>query len=347
MTATALALALVAAWIPTARRLGLVARPGGRRQHATPTPCAGAAVVLAALAAASLGGLPGLAWIWAGGLAVIGLGLLDDRFGVGVLFKLSGQIAAASLPVIGGGLGPGLISVPGFGLIDLGTLRGPLWILAIVVAMNIMNLIDGHDGLASGLAVIGSATMASLAYVDGRPGDAVLPIAIAAACLMFLVWNRPPARAFLGDQGSLGLGYLLAVAALTSGAKTGAALGLAGGLMALAIPLADALAVATYRLRAGRSPWSADRSHLHHRLARRGVGPWRILVSAWGAAAAWGAYAISLRLWFPKAPQEIALAALIGACLAVVCVLGLKPVRWERPSRGRSVSHHRQLTENP
>lgn len=309
----ALACVLTALWWPLARRLELVAVPDARRRHARPTVCVGAGVCIGAVLAGAFADVPQMAWIGTGAMAVVTLGALDDRFRLGAGVKLAGQVTAAAIPVLGGGVGPAGVSLPMLGAVDLGAARAFIWIGAVVICMNVVNLIDGHDGLAAGLVAIGSFLIVILAALDGRPEDGTLALCVGVAAACFLIVNVPPARVFLGDQGSLGLGYLLAVAALCATAKTGALLGLGGGALAVVIPTADAVAVAAYRMMRRRAPWRADRTHMHHRLANGGSGPWAILARAWGSACLWGALAVGLHVWAPQHRWGV----IAGACAVV------------------------------
>lgn len=325
--------ALTALWWPLAKRLGLVAVPDARRRHRRPTVCVGAGAAAAASVAGVIVGVPSMGWIGLGAAIAVGIGAVDDRFRIGAGVKLVGQVFAAAAPVVGAGLGPSVVSVPALGAFDLGPARAFVWVAAVVIGMNVVNLIDGHDGLAAGLVAIGSFLIVILASVDGRPADATLAVCVGVAAVCVLMVNVPPARVFLGDQGSLGLGYLLTVAALCAAAKTGAALGVGGGALALFVPTVDAFAVAAHRVRRGRAPWRADRSHMHHRLARGGSGPWAVLGRAWASAVLWGAYAIGLHLWGPQHQWDM-LAASGVALLASLVSLSLLRVRW-RPQWSR------------
>ena len=171
--------------------------------------------------------------------------------------------------------------------LDLGALQYPVTMLWIVALMNSFNFIDGMDGLAAGVGAITASTFAILALSLNRGGAAVLAAALAGACLGFLRYNFHPARVFMGDAGSLTLGYLLAVIAIQGVLKTAAAVALLFPTLVLLVPIFDTSFVLLHRIKYGRAPWSADANHLHHRFVRVGFGQRRAALAlyAWCGAA--------------------------------------------------------------
>lgn len=322
--AAVLTLVLIPVLIPVAWRCGLVDHPRGRHAHERPTPLMGAVPTLVALAVicimAPIDDRVRLALI-AGVLVMLVVGLVDDRRGMSPLAKLTGQAVALAIPVLAG-LGPGLITLPGIGGIDLGAGRAVAWILWGLVIINALNLIDGHDGLASGVIVISGATLTAIALLDGRATGAIMAAAVVGGALGFFRFNAPPARVFLGDGGAMGLGLLLAMAAIAGQAKTAAAISLVFPLIVLAAPLLDVTGAIVRRLRRGDAPWHADRGHVHHRLAAAGLSPWGVLGVLLGWCAALGAYALLVRL-FPRDDTRWTLPAVvtlgsIGLLLVVI-----------------------------
>jgi UDP-GlcNAc:undecaprenyl-phosphate GlcNAc-1-phosphate transferase len=223
-----------------------------------------------------------------GGLLVT-VGFVDDRWGLNVVSKLAGQVAAAGV-LVWSGAQISWLPVPGGGTLILTQDQATaLTILVVVATINAVNFIDGLDGLAAG--VVGIAATAffvyyyTLARVVGLPeqaGPALAGAVLAGACLGFVPHNFYPARIFMGDTGSMLLGLLLAYAPISSIASLDYAslteyrfatvnrfpeiLPLIPPLAILVIPYADLLLAVVRRTRAGTSPFAPDRKHLHHRL---------------------------------------------------------------------------------
>jgi len=155
--------------------------------------------------------------------------------------------------------------------------------------MNTVNWLDGLDGLAAGVAAIAALLFAVHSY--GRIGQltvGLFPVALVGACLGFLPWNFYPARVFMGTAGSMFLGYNLAAFSLIAPAK------LATALLVLGIPILDVAWQIMMRLRHGRAPWLADRSHLHHRLFDLGLSQRQVVVGYYGFCAGFGLLALVL-----------------------------------------------------
>lgn len=316
MTAALLALVaagVTAALVPVAgavaRRTGAVDAPGGRRQHRGEVPRLGGLAVAAgaALSAASgrALGVPDLAGLhgdpWALGWlvtasAVIGLvGILDDTRGLRPRTKLAGQVAAAALAVAGG-YAVRLVTLPmADATVDLGVVGLGLTILWIVGITNAINLIDGLDGLAAGVALIASVTLVVISFLEDRTSAALLGACLAGALCGFLPFNLPPARAFLGDSGSLLLGFWLSILSLQALQKTSTAVLIVASILALGLPLLDTALAVGRRLVAGgpTAVFRADRDHIHHRLLRSGHSPRAVLVMLYAACAAGGALAFA------------------------------------------------------
>jgi UDP-GlcNAc:undecaprenyl-phosphate/decaprenyl-phosphate GlcNAc-1-phosphate transferase len=297
--ASVLALWLTPLAARVAMRVGLVdQRPGGRRLHTRPIPFGGGIAMFAAVAVPVLLLHPSLGGrshsILLGACVCAAVGLLDDRFEIHPLVKLAGELAAASIPVAAGATIDHL-TLPLFSPIDLGVLQYPVTMLWIVALMNSFNFIDGMDGLAAGIGAITAGTFAILALSLNRGGAALLAAALAGACLGFLWHNFHPARVFMGDAGSLTLGYLLAAIAVQGVLKTAAAVALVFPTLVLLVPILDTSFVVLHRLKYGRRPWSADASHLHHRFVRVGFGQRRAALALYAWCAMLAACALALR----------------------------------------------------
>jgi UDP-GlcNAc:undecaprenyl-phosphate GlcNAc-1-phosphate transferase len=294
-----MAIALTPATIAFANRFDLLDRPTARKAHTRPVAMLGGVAVflsivlgLAALApfvhplrelAFGPGSLGALAL---GCGLMVALGLWDDLYDMSAFQKAVGQIAIASL-TYWMGFKAGAIELPfGFDLSDAAPISFAVTVVWIVIVANAFNLIDGMDGLASGVSLITSLTVFLLANQYGATVPVIGSLALSGALAGFLRFNLPPARIFLGDAGALSIGYLTAVLALASYQKAPAAVALIVPLLVLGLPLLDTILAI---LRRGLSHLSAhgarglgvrdllsavtraDRGHLHHLLLRNGL----------------------------------------------------------------------------
>lgn len=204
-----------------------------------------------------------------GGAIIIVLGMLDDIFTVKAPVKLLVEIFVACLVVFHGVRIDFIGNLFG-GHINLGAL-GPflsiLWILALI---NTMNLIDGLDGLASGIAAISAVALFIISLILNQTNASPILIAIAGAALGFLRYNFNPASIFMGDTGSLFLGYILAVASIQSVLKSALLISLALPLLSLFIPILDTFLAIRRRLKKKVHIFKADAEHIHHKLIKRG-----------------------------------------------------------------------------
>jgi UDP-GlcNAc:undecaprenyl-phosphate/decaprenyl-phosphate GlcNAc-1-phosphate transferase len=285
MVAFLLALLLTPVVSQAAWWVGAVDRPsGGRRLHERPTPLLGGLAILMAVAipAFALGNRHGLWGVMAGAILMALLGAFDDIHPLHPGVKLLGMLAIASIPAWLD-ITIDHFSLPVLGVHNLGLWQFPLTVLWIVAIANIVNFIDGMDGLAAGFCAIAALTFAVLAASLGRADAAALSAILAGAALGFLRYNFSPASVFMGDAGSLMLGYLLAVLAISGVLKTAAAVSLLFPLVILALPILDTSFVILKRLKYGRPIYEADTSHFHHRFAAIGYSQRRaaLTVYAW------------------------------------------------------------------
>jgi UDP-GlcNAc:undecaprenyl-phosphate/decaprenyl-phosphate GlcNAc-1-phosphate transferase len=283
--------------------LGLVDAPGGRKVHPTAVPrVGGIAIVLASAGAIALSRTEWFplatfsapaptAPLWpvlTGALLVFAIGLADDVASLGVLPKLAVQTLAAAL-VVGSGLLIERLTVGGT-TVQLGVLAYPVTLLWLIVLTNAFNLIDGIDGLATGVAIIAGAACAIILVARGHTMEATVLVALTGAAIGFLPFNFAPASIFLGDGGSLLFGFVLASTAITGWQKGATALAAGVPLLLFALPLADAM-TALLRRAARRPEGSSvsisrvlsqivepDRGHIHHRLAQRGWPTRRVVL---------------------------------------------------------------------
>ena len=214
----------------------------------------------------------------AGAVVIAAVGLLDDVVNLRPRHKLVGQ-AAAALVVIGpGGCVVARLAAFGYGC-DLGWLAVPATLLFFLAAINALNLLDGMDGLLGVVGVVILGTLAALAVGRGDAFAACVALASTGALLGFLVFNLPPATAYLGDCGSLALGLVVATLAVDTG-RRGDAVAPVGLAALLVLPLLDTTAAIVRRKLTGRGVAEPDRGHFHHGLQRRYSGPWPAIAAA-------------------------------------------------------------------
>lgn len=277
-----------------AEKVGALDHPGGRRVQTEPKPRLGGVAIAFGLAlggggaAISLWGRLGstisrnelLALAFGAGVVFL-VGVVDDlsqRGGVSCSRKFFFQLVAA-WPLVHLGWSFEVLRLPVIGQVDLGILGAPLSLLWIVGVTNAINLIDGLDGLAGGVVTIISVSFLGYAILQGNPGTVILMAAVAGACAGFLPHNWHPARIFMGDSGSLTLGFLLAATTVHSSLKAPAAVAILVPILALGVPVMDTLLVMAVRFLdrpknalADRllGMFHADRKHLHHLLSYLG-----------------------------------------------------------------------------
>ncbi len=299
LTAFLLCLLLTPLVRDLALRLQIVDRPDGtRKAHQRPTPrIGGLAIALAYTASFALFLLLPLKARWmifephlpfvarllpVAGL-VFALGLLDDVYGLRPWHKLLGQTAAATLAFHAG---VGVSTVAGVPIDPLWSL--PLTVLWLVACTNAFNLIDGLDGLACGLGLCATLSILVAALVDGNVPLALATAPLAGCLAAFLRFNFNPASIFLGDSGSLLIGFLLGCYGVIWSQKSATLLGLTAPAIAMAIPLGDVLLSVARRWLRRRPIFGGDRGHIHHQLLSRGFTPRRavLLLYATGGLAA-------------------------------------------------------------
>ncbi len=329
------------------QRLGAVTPPGGRHIHTRPTGRLGGLAIFGGTLLALLVTLPihqpaaivrasqtlilavphrplplSVVGILLGAAAITALGALDD------LRPLSGRVKfpliylAAALPVWFG-MTTAFITHPVTGLsVPLGV-AGKVFTVAWLGSMAIaMNSIDGVDGLAAGVAAITGVTLLSAAAQRHDLVTMTLAAAVTGSALGFLRHNFNPARLFLGDSGSMLLGFLLGAAAVQGMVKTATVLSLAIPVLALAIPILDTGYAIVRRYRSGVSIFQPDRGHLHHRLLDRGLSQRQVVVLLWVLSATLGLGGLAAagisRVW-----SLVLLAVIILVLVTVGLRLGL------------------------
>ena len=298
-----------------ALRLGAVDKPGGRKIHLVPVPqFGGISIVLSVLLVVLSAGwfeplndmfsfegrsIPALLW---GSSLIFLVGIYDDLRPIPAWGKFLAQSVAAGI-AIWCGVRIELISTLGTGAIDAGILAVPLTFLWIVGLTNAFNLIDGLDGLATGLGIIAAITSATIFFMGGNVSDGLFLLVLAGALIGFLRYNFHPASIFLGDSGSQFIGYVLAVTAVTGSQKGATALPVIIPLLVFELPILDTflsmLRRALKREEGSRPPrtsmeiwiesakrmFEADRDHVHHRLITMGLSHRAAVLTLYALAA--------------------------------------------------------------
>ena len=298
------ALALVIALLTTpvmgalAWRVGAIDEPRERGLHQFPTPRLGGLAILVAVAVGALVLLPGhhkIHGILIGAAVIAFVGAADDLLELGADFKIAGQVLAAAIPVAFG------VKVTNFTLpfihrVDLSEpLAYTLTILGLVALMNVVNFIDGVDGLAAGVCTIAAITFAVIALSLDRTAAGVLAMITAGAALGYLRHGFHPATIFLGDSGSNLLGYLLGAVAVQGALKTNAVVALLFPLVILAVPILDSSFVLAKRIKYGKPVYKADNWHFHHRFANIGFSQRRTVLYLYGWTLSLALLALALR----------------------------------------------------
>lgn len=214
------------------------------------------------------------------GVLVFAIGLIDDLVGLSARRKLIGQVAAALLACASGVQ----IDVIAGQSIANTWWHDPLTVLWLIACANAFNLIDGVDGLATGVGLVATLTICTSAVWSGNGGLALLTAALSGALLGFLRYNFNPASIFLGDCGSLTIGFLLGCFAIIWSTKATTVLGMTAPAIALCVPFLEIAVSVCRRFLRGQPVFGPDRRHIHHRLLDRGLTPKRVAFVLYGAA---------------------------------------------------------------
>jgi len=339
-----LSLILTLAMRGWARRRGFVDRPGGHKEHAEPVALGGGVAIFLAVLVPILGGVLAAKWavatghvdwlpeyvrphldglagkfglvsaILGGAFALHVLGLIDDVRPLGPWAKLLAQAVVALLLTVGFEIR----AVEALGVVPSVVLTS-LW---IVLVINAFNFLDNIDGLSAGVAAIAASIFACSAMLAGQIFVPAMAWVLVGALLGFLVFNFSPASIFMGDAGSMVVGYLLAVLTVLTTyydpTQQLSPVGVLAPLIVLAIPLYDVLSVIVHRLRAGQSPFRGDRRHFSHRLVKRGMTTRSAVLTIYLATAAASISAIVL----PRVEWSVA-GLIFVQCLCVVLIIAI------------------------
>ena len=295
-------------------RIGAVDKPDARKVHHGLIPRLGGLAMYAGFMVsviATIGFTYEMVGIMVGATFLIAVGIADDVYSLPPKVKLLGQIIAAAIPVVIFNINIEWIDVPRLGIIYLPEIISlPLTIFWIIGFVNTVNLIDGLDGLAAGIATIASIAIALLAFQMGQWVAAAAMVAMTGACLAFLQYNFNPAKIFMGDTGSMFLGYIISAVSVMGSMKTVATAVLIVPLLALTVPITDTLLAIVRRKSSGVPIFSPDKNHLHHRLLAKGLNQKQVVLVMYALTAFFSCTAlivIHLSLWIGIAIVAIAL----------------------------------------
>jgi UDP-GlcNAc:undecaprenyl-phosphate GlcNAc-1-phosphate transferase len=284
---------------------GAIDRPGERKVHRRPVPCWGGLGIYLGFAAALLFVLPHLpqtrevGGLLAGGLVILVVGMIDDWRELSPPVKLAGQVLAAGVAVACG-ISVRFLSNPFGGLLGLKWyLNIPLTIIWLVAITNALNLIDGLDGLAAGIAAISAGVVAYISFSQGMLVAGIGSLFLGAAALGFLPYNFHPARIFMKDAGSMFLGFTLASLAAIGLTKSATAFSLILPILILGLPISDMLLAIIRRAWRGQPIYTPDQEHIHHRLLDLGLSHSQTVLVIYGVNLLLGGSAVLLTLLNP------------------------------------------------
>lgn len=332
LLAMSVTMALIPPLMHVAARFHIVDAPSERKVHGTPVPrVGGIAMAAGTLLALSLSGpfaQPMPAYI-AGVVVLLLFGIWDDRVTLSAGSKLVGQAIAAVLVMTWGDVQISTLTLTErHAVADWIAL--PLTFAFIVGVTNAINLADGLDGLAGGTTLLSLCALALLALTSGSPFVGVVAIVIIGAILGFLRFNTHPARVFMGDSGSQILGFSAGVLAVVLTQDPATPLSSALPLLLLGIPIIDTLMVMTQRILSGRSPFHADRNHIHHRLLALGFDHHEAVMIIYVSQGL-----LFLLAWFFRYESDLSI--LIGFAAFALLTLSLLQAALMRQWRWRAV----------
>jgi UDP-GlcNAc:undecaprenyl-phosphate GlcNAc-1-phosphate transferase len=324
-----------------AARMGLVDRPGGRKQHEGDIPITGGIAMYLGFAIAALAAGPAsgtvVALVTALGLLVF-CGVADDLHDLTPLSKLMMQVFAALLMTSWAGVQVSQLgNLTGLGPVSLHQWSIPFTVICALGTVNAMNMLDGLDGSAGGTALVAALWLAYAAMLQGLAGHAVQLLILAGAVAGFLLWNlrtpwRRQAAVFMGDAGSMMLGFALCWFTIDLSQGANRSLPPIACVWILAVPLLDMARVMFVRLLRRSGIFEADREHLHYFLLARGCSVQKASLIMMGASIATGGIGVGAwRAGVPDSAMFYAFLALLGAILCVAYARELRVRGEDRP----------------
>lgn len=292
--AALLAVLLTPLTIFLAGRWGIIDYPGERRVHTTPIPRLGGAAIYFSFWLALL---VNVSWntmvigLFIGSTLIFIIGLIDDIKGMRPLYKLLGQLISVII-LIFYGLSIEQVTIPLIGTINLGFMGVIFAVIWIVGLVNTVNISDGLDGLAAGICFIAALILFWSANRISQVTASYVMLALAGSAFGFLFYNYHPARVFMGDSGSMFLGYIIGAVSIWGLLKTATVLGLVFPLLVLGMPITDMVFAIIRRSWRGLSIAMADRGHLHHRLLDAGFSQRQAVFLLYGISFCFGLAAV-------------------------------------------------------
>ncbi len=265
---------------------GLLDHPDQRKKHQGSIPLVGGLAMSIAIGIGAVWQFGNEDFFWAffvSTLLVVLVGFIDDWKGLSVTFRFAGQATAVLIVALFTGVQLSQLgNLFGYGLVTLGVLSIPMTVFAVVGMANAINLSDGLDGLAGGLALIATGFLAAAAYLVGMPRELDALLILGGALIGFLFFNmrfpwQQRAKVFMGDSGSLMLGFLLSLAAITLTQNESSSLRPAAVLWFFAFPLLDTVSLMLRRVLKGKNPFHPGRDHLHHILLQVGYSECQVV----------------------------------------------------------------------
>ncbi len=261
----------IAGLTASAHKLKLFDQPdNARKVHSDPKPLVGGLGIVAGVLVTMLLFFPVVKYIsfMFSILLILGIGVLDDRYDISFKVRFLAQIAATAITMnyFRGMQLNSFGDLFGFGAVETGLLAVPLTIFCVLGVINAVNMIDGLDGLAGTISLIAFSGFAFLAWLNGMPSFTLLGLAFAGALAAFLKFNWYPSKLFMGDAGSMTLGFVLAFFSIEITQHPQGQVPPMAALLILAVPITDTLVVMTRRMMNRKSPFEPDRTHMHHTL---------------------------------------------------------------------------------
>jgi UDP-GlcNAc:undecaprenyl-phosphate GlcNAc-1-phosphate transferase len=256
-------------------------------------------------------------------LMILVVGVLDDRFDISFKWRFVVQIVATANAMY---FFPGMHlrsfgNLLGFGPVETGLLVVPLTIFCVLGVINAINMIDGLDGLAGTLSFVAFSTFAVFAWINHTPSLMLICLAFAGAIGAFLRFNWYPSKLFMGDAGSMTLGFVLAFFAIELSQKPGGSVSPVAALFVLAVPITDTVTVMSKRMMKGKSPFEPDKTHFHHLLKMMGFSHAGVVIIMLGLSMVFSSVAVLATIM--RVPDYV-LFALYAAWFVLYFVSSLK-----------------------
>lgn len=278
--------------------------------------------------------------IWTGGTILIILGILDDVYDLNPWIKLIFQITAATCAIAEGVVVREVFLFTDY--IELGVFSYPLTVLWIVMLVNAFNLLDGLDGLSSGVCAISCISLALVSLLYENIAVALLSAVLFGACLGFLPYNFYPARIFMGDTGAYFLGFVLAVISIGGVFKISAVISFLLPVVIFALPLLDTVFSFFRRVIHGQAPFSGDKKHLHHRLIELGLSQRHAVLVMYAVSGLFGLLAVIFTDRVLLSERLMKSSVLIMAVI-IICFVDFLVLRRSRYPRNKS---DKETTDN-